>query len=103
MALAYYPPSNPPSSGSELSRLLTAAVVNRGFCKLLLTNPASALEKGYNGESFRLGREEHDLVLSIHAKSLADFARQLYRSRDHSGQQAPAARQIRPRPARRFS
>jgi hypothetical protein len=66
-----------PASGGELSRLLTAAVVNRSFCKLLLTNPAKALDKGYNGESFRLAREEQDLILSIQAHSLADFAKQL--------------------------
>jgi hypothetical protein len=63
--------------GGELSRLLTAAVVNQRFCKLLLANPASALASGYNGESFRLGKEEHDFILSIQAKNLADFARQL--------------------------
>jgi hypothetical protein len=62
----------------ELSRLLTAAVVNKRFCKLLLTNPASALASGYNGESFRLDRDDKDLVLSIRAKSLAEFARQIY-------------------------
>jgi hypothetical protein len=86
MALAYFPPSSTPNSGSELSRLLTAAVINRGFCKLLLSNPASALERGYNGESFRLGREEHELILSIRAKSLAEFAMQLSVSRGQAGQ-----------------
>jgi hypothetical protein len=65
------------TNGGELSRLLTAAVVNQRFCKLLLSNPASALASGYNGESFRLGKEESDFILSIQAKSLADFARQL--------------------------
>ena len=63
--------------GREISRLLTAAVVNQTFCHLLLTNPASALAKGYNGEGFKLGREERDRVLSIQARSLADFALQL--------------------------
>ena len=64
-------------NGVEFSRLLTAAVVNQRFCKLLLSNPASALASGYNGESFRLGKEERDFILSIQAKNLADFARQL--------------------------
>jgi hypothetical protein len=63
--------------GREISRLLTAAIVNQSFCHLLLTNPASALAKGYNGEAFRLEREERDRVLSIQARSLADFALQL--------------------------
>jgi hypothetical protein len=102
MALAYFPPSTSPSSKNELSRLLTAAVVNRGFCKLLLTNPASALERGYNGESFRLGREERDLILSIRAKSLAEFAMQLAVPKELASQ--PAAARKGPRlPARKFS
>jgi hypothetical protein len=67
----------------EVSRLLTAAVVNKRFCKLLLTNPASALASGYNGESFRLDREDKDLIVSIQAKSLAEFAKQL--SDDNGG------------------
>jgi hypothetical protein len=71
--------------GSEISRLLTAAVVNRGFCTLLLTNPARALASGYKGEAFRLGAEEQDLVLSIRAKSLDDFARQLTAYKSASG------------------
>jgi hypothetical protein len=71
----------PTSYGRELARLLTAAVVNRRFCQLLLTNPETALSTGYNGESFRLASEEKDLVLSIQAQSLAEFARQLSRPR----------------------
>jgi hypothetical protein len=38
----------------EMSRLVTAAVVNKKFCDLLLTSPAAALAAGYNGESFYL-------------------------------------------------
>lgn len=66
-----------PNHGRELSRLLTAAVVNRKFCQLLLSNPETALSSGYHGEAFRLGTEEKKLVLSIQAQSLADFAQQL--------------------------
>jgi hypothetical protein len=65
------------TNGRELSRLLSAAVVNQRFCRLLLSNPATALATGYNGESFRLAKEEKDLVLSIQAKTLEDFARQI--------------------------
>lgn len=43
---------------SEINRLLTAAVVNRRFCRLLLTNPLAALAQGYRGEAFRLNPEE---------------------------------------------
>ena len=64
-------------NGKELSRLLTAAVINREFCNLLLANPALAVATGYNGQSFQLASEEEELILSIHATSLADFAAQL--------------------------
>lgn len=65
-----------PTNG-ELSRLITAAVVNQKFCNLLLTNPATALATGYGGESFYLTTDEQELILSIHATTLADFATQL--------------------------
>ena len=65
------------SHNGELSRLVTAAVVNRGFCDLLLTSPAAALAAGYSGESFHLAPEEWELVVSIRASSLTDFAIQL--------------------------
>jgi hypothetical protein len=61
----------------ELSRLISAAVVNQKFCSLLLADPALALNTGYGGEAFRLPTEEQELILSIRATSLADFALQL--------------------------
>jgi hypothetical protein len=69
-----------PGRASErggISRLLTAAVVNRGFRSLLLTNPEGALARGYLGEYFRLDSEQKNLVLSIRAETLADFATQI--------------------------
>jgi hypothetical protein len=60
-----------------MSRLITAAVVNQEFCNLLLTDPGMAVATGYNGEAFHLATEEQELVLSIRATSLADFAKQL--------------------------
>lgn len=75
--MSTYFPTSASTNGRELSRLLTAAVVNQKFCKLLLANPARALDSGYNGELFSLESEEKDRVISIHAKSLADFANQL--------------------------
>lgn len=73
---SYYKPLSTPR-GYELSRLLTAAVINQRFCHLLLNYPAKALAIGFNGESFRLARDERERVLSIRAKNIADFARQL--------------------------
>jgi hypothetical protein len=69
----------------ELSRLLTAAVVNREFCNLLLANPTIAVETGYNGEPFDLAAEEQELILSIRATSLADFAEQLTKNGNGNG------------------
>ena len=71
--------------GKELSRLITAAVVNRQFCNLLLTNPAMALATGYNGEDFHLATEEQELIASIRATSLADFAKQLTKNGNGNG------------------
>lgn len=61
-----------------LNRVFAAAVVNRQFRDMLLENPREALQKGYLGEVFTLTSEESDLVVSIRAESLSDFARQVY-------------------------
>jgi len=66
----------------EFSRLMTAAVVNERFRKMLLRNPGLALASGYGGESFHLAREEKDRIASIRATSLADFASQLAQIQD---------------------
>jgi hypothetical protein len=60
-----------------VSSLIAAAVVDSSFRELLLANPAYALEKGYYGQFFRLSDEERQLVESIRATSLSDFASQL--------------------------
>jgi len=64
----------------EICRLLAAAVVNPGFCQMLLTRPELALEHGYQGESFSLDEQERALVVSVRADSLADLARQIGRA-----------------------
>jgi len=61
----------------ELNRLLTAAVVSRRFCGLLLTDPLQAVTAGYNGETFKLSSEEVQQILAIKASSLREFAIQL--------------------------
>jgi hypothetical protein len=65
------------SQDKELSRLLTAAVVNQNFRNLLLTNPPSALSNGYNGEMFEFTPDAQALIFSIRASSLEEFAAQL--------------------------
>jgi hypothetical protein len=69
-----------PKISSGLSRVFSAAVVNRQFCDMLLEEPHVALKKGYLGEKFSLSREEEDLIVSIRANSLADLAKQVNRS-----------------------
>ncbi|MCE7988476.1 MAG: hypothetical protein DYG89_45540 [Caldilinea sp. CFX5] len=61
----------------EINRLLTAAVVNRRFCRLLLSNPLAALTGGYRGEAFNLNPGEVKRISAIRATSLRDFALQL--------------------------
>jgi hypothetical protein len=65
------------ANGKGLSRLLSAAVINQEFRDLLLTEPAAAVSAGYNGEPFQLETDEQELIRTICATSLADFARQL--------------------------
>jgi hypothetical protein len=74
----------PKSNGREISRLITAAVINRGFCQMLLDNPKSALASGYKGETFALETEEQDFIFSIQAASLAEFATQLVNCKNGS-------------------
>jgi hypothetical protein len=61
----------------EYSRIICGAVVNKGFQKLLLADPAQAIALGYCGETFHLRDDEIRHVASIRATTLADFASQL--------------------------
>lgn len=69
----------PARSGAnrEVNRLLSAAVINERFRHLLLSDAKTALEMGFNGETFSLSPEERERVLSIRATSLQSFAEQL--------------------------
>jgi len=69
-----------PNDHLELNRLLAAAAINGQFCRLLLDDPALALQSGYQGETFLLSEEERALILSIRADSLTDLARELIRT-----------------------
>lgn len=62
---------------SDLNRVLTAAVVNRRFCNLLLSDPQAALRGGYNGETFQLSEHERNAVLTAGASSLRELAAKL--------------------------
>jgi hypothetical protein len=69
----------------EYSRIMTAAVINERFRKLLLTNPGLALKSGYGGEAFHLAAEESTRIAAIRASSLAEFARQMNGFSQRSG------------------
>jgi hypothetical protein len=64
---------------TEVSRILTAAVINSHFRQMLLSNPGKAIETGYAGEKFNLGGDEKRKLTAIRASTLADFACQLGR------------------------
>ena len=64
----------------EISRILTAAVINSHFRQMLLNNPAGAIAKGFGGEAFHLDVEDKQYLASIRATSLQDFASQIARN-----------------------
>lgn len=66
-----------PLKEQEYSRILTAAVVNEKFRKLLLSNPEMAIRAGFGGEAFHLGVDDTRRLAAIRATTLADFARQM--------------------------
>ena len=61
----------------EFSRILSAAVISQKFRDLLLNDPARAVSRGFNGESFNLSSKEKKELSSLKGLSLADFASQL--------------------------
>jgi hypothetical protein len=60
-----------------ITRLLVAAAVNPRFCTSLLTNPQHALKAGFGGESFPLSQPTLDILVSIQASTLSEFALKL--------------------------
>ena len=69
--------SNLSPSQNDLNRLMAAAVIDRDFCKLLLSNPVRAIGQGYCGERFQLPPETQAQLGSINATSLSEFAQKL--------------------------
>lgn len=59
---------------NEISRIMTAAVVNLRFRQALLANPLLAIKNGYGDEHFDLEDEQIKRLAKIHAVSLEDFA-----------------------------
>jgi len=61
----------------EMSRLISAAVINQQFRSMLLNDPAAAVSAGYKGEQFTLAEEEKVQLGQMRAVSLAEFAAQI--------------------------
>ena len=52
-------------------------MVSQGFREMLLSDPETALQRGYLGRDFSLSRDETLLLVSINANSLTDLAKQV--------------------------
>ena len=76
----------------SLNELLCAATVNVRFRETLLRDPARAIAAGYFDHSFALTQEERELVVSIHAQGLEDFAAQVYNFIAGNGQSVTLSR-----------
>ena len=61
----------------ELSRMISAAVINQRFCQLLLNDPLAAIGNGYNGERFTLADDQRKRLNKVRASSLKEFAAQI--------------------------
>jgi hypothetical protein len=69
--------ANFPNPLTDINRLIAAAVIDRDFCALLLTNPLRAIGEGYYGENFQLSPETQAQIGTIKANSLPEFAQKL--------------------------
>lgn len=71
--------SSPHTREHEVSRLLSAALVNRDFAALLLQRPAAALAQGYEGVHFCFSAEDGAAIALIRAATVQEFALELAR------------------------
>ena len=62
---------------AEFSRLIHAAVINKGFRAKLLQNPVSCIDAGYCGETFHFPFEIKNRIKQINARSLEEFSNQV--------------------------
>jgi len=85
-----------PSRNDELNRLLSAAVVSKSFCNMLLVNPEIAVVTGYQGESFTLGDEDRSWLFSMRSTSLVDFAANMVTYQQKLSQEFPVKLPLEP-------
>jgi hypothetical protein len=62
------------TKNTEISRILSAAVINENFCQLLLNSPIHAIESEFHDEYFNVNAQEKAKIEAIHASNLVDFA-----------------------------
>jgi hypothetical protein len=62
------------NQNTEISRILSAAVISEPFCQLLLNSPTHAIESGFHDEYFNVNAQELAKIEAIHASNLVDFA-----------------------------
>lgn len=67
---------NDPLAGTkaEFGRLVHAAIINPRFRIQLLSNPLSAVDKGYLGESFQFSGKVREQLSNIQANTLEEFS-----------------------------
>ncbi len=73
-ALEHITPRTIAKDNREISRIISAAVVNSRFRQKLLQDPLAAVAAGFNGESFNLRSEQQHQMVSANAATLAQFA-----------------------------
>ena len=72
------------------SRVLAAAIVSPRFQTALLTDPGSALQNGYQGETFQLSDEGWTWLLSKTTGSLPELASQLVPTNESTSTYSPS-------------
>lgn len=58
----------------SIARLLVAAAINPRFCATLLADPQYAAQKGFGGEGFPLSPSTLEVLGSVRASTLSEFA-----------------------------
>lgn len=67
----------PSAERSGLHRLFAAAIVSDQFRTMLLNEPEAALAGGYLGQTFALTDQEKEIIQTVRANNLTDFAQKV--------------------------
>jgi hypothetical protein len=86
------------AQNDELNRLLSAAVVSKSFCNMLLSSPELALSNGYQGEAFNLCDADRNWLFSIKPTSLSDLAANMLTHQQKASQEILVKVPLQPEP-----